>query len=62
MHKNTNMDSFVCCGKNWDFYFAQKPSSTYADILYNVVLTSTYIPEKYIDRDYDTPWIYLQYA
>ena len=62
IRENTNMDSFVFCGKNWDYYFTRKCRDSELDVLENVILTTEYREEKYIDSDFDTSWRFLQYA
>ena len=54
IRENTNMDSFVFCGKNWDYYFTRKCRDSELDVLENVILTTEYSEEKYIDSDFDT--------
>lgn len=39
IRKNTNMDSFVFCGKNWDYYFTQKNRDSQIEILENVIFS-----------------------
>lgn len=48
------MDAFVFCGKNWDYYFTRKCRDSELEVLEDVVLTSEYRQEKYIDSDFDT--------
>lgn len=61
IRKNTNFDSFLFVGKNWDYYFTKRNSKN-AEALENVVLTSDFQKEKFIDRDYDNASQFLQYA
>lgn len=62
IRENTNMDTFVFCGKNWDYYFTRKCRDSELEVLEDVVLTSEYRQEKYIDSDFDISWRFLQYA
>ena len=61
IRKNTNFKNFLFVGKNWDYYFTEKNSKN-AEVLENVVLSSEFQKEKFIDRDYDTSSRFLQYA
>lgn len=61
IRENTNMDSFVFCGKNWDWYFSRKNHDSELELFENVELTREYNEEKFIDRDRDDrDWLYLQ--
>lgn len=61
IRENTNMDFFVFCGKNWDWYFSRKNRDSKLELLENVELTKEYNEEKFIDRDRDDiNWFYLQ--
>lgn len=59
---NTNMDSFLFCWRNWDYYFAQKNRDTEIEVIEDVILTSIYNEKSYIDSDTENPWLFLQYA
>jgi hypothetical protein len=59
---NTNMNSFLFCGKNWDYYFTEKNSDTDLEEFQDVVISQEFHPEKFIDLDNDNTWKYLQYA
>lgn len=61
IRKNTNFKNLLFVGKNWDYYFTKKNSKN-AELLENVVLTSEYKREKFIDRNYDNSQVFLQYA
>lgn len=61
IRKNTNFQNFLFVGKNWDYYFTKKNSKN-AELLENVVLTSDFQKDKFIDRDYDNNWVFLQYV
>lgn len=61
IRKNTNFKNFLFVGKNWDYYFTEKNSKN-AEVLENVVLSSDFQKEKFIDRDYDNSQVFLQYA
>ena len=61
IRENTNMDSFVFCGKHWDYYFTRKCRDRELEVLRNVILTTEYRKEKYIDSDFDTIDRVLQY-
>lgn len=61
VRENTNMDSFVFVGNNWDYYFTKKNKDKEVELFENVELTREYNEEKFIDRDYDDKdWVYLQ--
>lgn len=63
IRENTNMQYFLFCGKNWDWYFTRKNKDSEIELLENVELTRDYSEDKFIDRDYDDlDWLYLQYA
>jgi hypothetical protein len=47
------MNSFLFCGKNWDYYFAEKNSDTDLEEFQDVVITQEFHPEKFIDLDND---------
>jgi len=61
IRKNTNFDSFVFTWSNWDYYFTEQISKN-SEVLENVVLSSEFQKEKFIDRDYDNSQLFLQYA
>ncbi len=54
IRENTNMDTFVFCGKNWDYYFTRKNRDTELEIIENIIITTEFRQEKYIDSDFDT--------
>ncbi len=45
------MDSFVFCGKNWDYYFTQKNRDSQIEILENVIFSQEVGWQKFVDRD-----------
>ena len=56
-----NMDNFVMCGRNWDYYFSKKPDS-FEEVLENVeILKFTNISEL---NDYikDKSHEYIDYS
>jgi len=61
VRKNTNFNNFLFVGKNWDYYFTEKNSKN-SELLENVILTSDFQKDKFIDRDYDNNWVFLQYV
>jgi hypothetical protein len=61
IRKNTNFDSFLFVWKNWDYYFTEKNSKN-SEVLENVIFTTQFVKEKFIDRDYDNTSNFLQYA
>lgn len=62
MRENTNMDYFVFCGNNWDYYFCRKNRDSELECLENVVLTTEYDEKRFIDLDYNNRELFLQYA
>lgn len=50
IEEKISMDSFVFCGKNWDFYFTQKVHKK-AETLENCEISEKNIPEKIFDYD-----------
>lgn len=62
IRENTNMDSFVFCGKNWDYYFTRKNRDSQIEILENVIFSQKVEWQNFIDRDSDKLNNFLVYA
>lgn len=56
------MNYFVFCGKNWDYYFTRKNRDCEIELIESITFSEVYNSEKFVDRDFDNPWIYLQYV
>lgn len=63
IRENTNMNYFVFCGKNWDWYFSRKNKDKEIELFENIELTRNYKEKNFLDRDYDDlDWLFLQYV